>query len=57
MMTTLDRIDPAYTPWSPSAAGMATETDSYVGRHRRPGIRRLGLATLFYSAKHRTRTR
>lgn len=52
-MATLDRIDPAYTPWSPSAAGMATEDELYLGRHRRTGARRLSLTALFYTGKHR----
>ncbi|GAB2467892.1 hypothetical protein [Jatrophihabitans fulvus] len=54
-MATLDRVDPRYTAWTPTAAGIATEEDEeYVGRHRRPvGARRLSLTALFYSAKHR----
>jgi hypothetical protein len=54
-MTTLDRIDPAYTPWTPSAAGIGLEDDDYVGRHRKPGARRLSMLAMFYSGKHRRR--
>jgi hypothetical protein len=54
-MATLDRIEPAYKPWTPSAAGIATEDEHYVGKHRRPGIRRLSMFAIFYSAKHRRR--
>jgi hypothetical protein len=54
-MATLDRIEPAYTPWTPSAAGIAIEDDDYVGKHRKPGIRRLSMFAMFYSAKHRRR--
>jgi hypothetical protein len=53
-MATLDRIEPAFTPWTPSAAGLATDEDVYVGRHRRPG-RRFSLTHFFYSARHRAR--
>jgi hypothetical protein len=53
-MATLDRIEPAYVAWTPSAAGMATDEDEdYVGKHRRPGLRRLGLLSMFYSGRHR----
>jgi hypothetical protein len=54
-MATLDRIEPAYTPWTPSAAGIAIEDEEYVGRHRRPSIRRLSMFAMFYSGKHRRR--
>lgn len=55
-MATLDRIDPAYTAWTPSAAGIAIEDDEYVGRHRRPTTGRgFSLHRLFYTAKHRNR--
>ena len=54
-MTTLDRIEPAYPAWTPSAAGMATEEDEYVGKHRKPGLRRMSMFAMFYSAKHRRR--
>lgn len=52
-MATLDRIEPAYTPWTPSAAGLATEDEEYVGKHRKPGIRRLSMFAMFYAGKHR----
>lgn len=54
-MATLDRIEPVYTPWSPSAAGLAIEDDEYVGKHRKPGIRPLGLLRMFYKPRHRAR--
>lgn len=53
-MAVLDRIDPAYTAWTPSAAGIATEEETYEGRHRRGGIKRLSLTAMFYSARHRS---
>lgn len=57
-MATLDRIDPVYTPWSPSASGMATEEDDdYIGRHRNPRMRRMSLTAMFYSPKHRQHRR
>jgi len=52
-MATLDRIEPAYKPWSPSAAGLATEDEEYVGKHRKPGGRRLSVFAMFYAGKHR----
>ena len=55
-MATIDRIEPvSYTPWSPAASGFpaAAEDEGYIGRHRRPGSRGLGLMRMFYSAKHR----
>ncbi|SHG77454.1 hypothetical protein SAMN05443575_2744 [Jatrophihabitans endophyticus] len=54
-MATLDRIDPAFTAWTPSAAGIATEDEEYVGRHRKPGARRLSLVAMFYTPRHRAR--
>lgn len=54
-MAILDRIDPAYTAWTPSASGLATEDDAYIGRHRRPGVKRLSLIAMFYAARHRSR--
>ena len=56
-MATLDRIDPAYTTWTPSAAGLTTEDSDdtdYVGRHRKAGSRRLSLTAMFYAGRHRT---
>jgi hypothetical protein len=53
-MATLDRIEPAYKPWTPSAAGLVTEDEAYVGRHRRPGGKTLSVMRMFYSGKHRT---
>jgi hypothetical protein len=54
-MATLDRIEPAYTPWTPSAAGLVTEDEDYTGRHRKPGIRSLSLLRMFYTPRHRSR--
>ena len=56
-MATVHRIDPAYAPWSPSAAGFtATDEDEYVGRHRRPDRGRpFSLLRMFYRARHRRR--
>jgi len=57
-MATLDRIDPAYTPWTPSASGMATQPDTvevYRGRHRKDSRRRMSLGAMFYAARHRAR--
>jgi hypothetical protein len=52
-MATLERIESVYTPWTPSAAGIATEDEEYAGRHRRPGGRRMSLHRIFYTARHR----
>jgi len=53
-MATLDRIEPAYTAWSPSSAGIGvTEDDEYIGRHRTPTGRGFSLHRMFYSARHR----
>jgi hypothetical protein len=57
-MATIDRIEPAYTPWSPSKSGFgeAVTTDvgeEYVGKHRRPGARGLNILRMFYAGKHR----
>lgn len=55
-MATLDRIDPVYTAWTPSAAGLSTEHETYIGRHRKTsGVRRFSLTRMFYSARHRVR--
>ena len=55
-MATLDRIEPAYTPWTPSTAGLVTEDDEpYVGKHRKPGGRFLSVFRMFYSPRHRAR--
>lgn len=55
-MATISRVEPKYTAWAPSTSGFgdstATETEEYVGRHRRPGLR-LGLFTMFYKGRHR----
>ena len=56
-MATLDRIEPAYVPWTPSLSGLGLAGDAveeYVGRHRARG-RRSFFATLFYIARHRRR--
>ena len=56
-MATIDRIEPAYTPWSPSTSGFTSADEAreaYIGRHRRPGARaNLNLLRMFYSGKHR----
>ncbi len=53
-MTTLDRIEPAYTPWTPSASGIGMDVDvRYAGRHRAQGRRVFSLRRLFYLARHR----
>ncbi|MGI8679817.1 MAG: hypothetical protein ACR2LX_14280 [Jatrophihabitans sp.] len=55
-MATLDRVDPAYTAWTPSAAGIATDDEDYIGRHRkRSGVRGLSLRRMFYLPRHRSR--
>ena len=56
-MATLQRIEPAYTAWTPSAAGLATDEDEeYTGRHRKPTLRRtFSLHRIFYTARHRAR--
>lgn len=55
-MATIERIDPAYPAWTPSAAGLATEDDHYIGRHRAPELaRHFSLRQLFYTARHRRR--
>lgn len=53
-VTTLDRIEPAYTPWTPSASGIGMDVDvRYAGRHRAQGRRVFSLRRLFYLARHR----
>jgi hypothetical protein len=53
-MATIDRIEPAYKAWSPSASGYPVVGDEeYVGRHRRTGVRGLGLLRMFYTGRHR----
>lgn len=53
-MATLQRVEPHYTAWTPSAAGLATERDEeYLGRHRRGARRVLSLTRMFYAGKHR----
>jgi hypothetical protein len=55
-MATLDRIEPAYKPWTPSSAGLVTDDEQdYVGRHRKPGGRGLSIMRMFYVPKHRLR--
>lgn len=55
-MATIDRIDTGYTAWTPSNAGIVTEDDTYIGRHRRPATagRTFSLHRLFYTARHRS---
>jgi hypothetical protein len=52
-MATIDRIDPGFSAWTPSAAGLAAEEDEYVGRHRRPNGRTLSIMRMLYSPRHR----
>jgi hypothetical protein len=57
-MATIDRIEPAYTPWSPSTTGFGSTTDEatdvYTGKHRRPEhARAFSFIRMFYSARHR----
>ena len=58
-MATLDRIEPAYKPWTPSSAGFESasviDDGEYVGRHRKPSSRGFSLMRLFYSPRHRGR--
>jgi hypothetical protein len=54
-MATLDRIEPAYTAWTPSAAGLVTDEGEYMGRHRKRGARSFSLMRMFYAPKHRAR--
>jgi hypothetical protein len=54
-MATLDRIEPAYKPWTPSAAGLVTEDGDYAGRHRKSGLRIVSLRAMFYHPRHRAR--
>jgi len=55
-MATLERIEPAYTAWTPSAAGLVTDDEVYIGRHRRTtGRRGFSLHRMFYTARHRER--
>ena len=54
-MATLQRIEPAYSTWTPSAAGLVTDEEDYAGRHRRPSSRGFSLHRMFYIARHRTR--
>ena len=51
-MATVDRLEPGYVPWSPSASGFVTEDEVYAGRHRAPGSVRFALRRLFYVARH-----
>ncbi len=55
-MTTADRIDPgAYRAWAPTV--VVPHDDTYVGKHRRPGIRTLSLHKMLYTARHLARGR
>ncbi len=51
-MATIQRVEPAYTPWAPSTTGFPAAID-YVGRHRKPGARGLRMFKMFYRARHR----
>ncbi len=55
-MATIQRVEPVYTAWAPSTSGFGestTDTEEYVGRHRRPGVRGLRLFAMFYRGRHR----
>ena len=54
-MATIDRIDTGFSAWTPSTAGIATEDETYVGRHRRPSTaaKIFSLHRLLYAARHR----
>ena len=53
-MATIQRVEPAYTPWAPSTSGFPAVTDKdYVGRHRNPGARGLRMFKMFYAGRHR----
>lgn len=54
-MATIERVEPAYVPWSPSASGFATD-EAYVGKHRAPvRAMRFAVRKLFYVARHARR--
>ena len=54
-MATLDRIEPAFTAWTPSASGIGViEDEDYVGKHRKPGVRRISIFRMFYLGRHRS---
>lgn len=54
-MATIERIDTGYAAWTPTSAGIRTEDESYVGRHRRrnTAAKTFSLHRLFYAARHR----
>jgi hypothetical protein len=55
-MATLDRIEPTFTPWTPSASGLGVaEDEDYIGRHRKQVGRAFSLRRMFYAARHRSR--
>jgi hypothetical protein len=57
-VATIDRLEPAYTVWSPSASGFATEDEDYTGKHRAPHTWRhrvVALTRMFYGGRHRRR--
>ena len=56
-MATIERIEPAYVPWSPSASGFTTEDEDYTGRHRKPEHARslFSVRRMFYAARHARR--
>ena len=57
-MATIQRVEPVYTAWAPSTSGFgeaATDTEEYIGRHRRPGLRGLALFAMLYRGRHRRR--
>jgi hypothetical protein len=52
-MATIQRVEPAYTPWAPSTSGFSTAAGDYVGRHRKAGARGLRMFKMFYTGRHR----
>ncbi|MCU1659253.1 MAG: hypothetical protein JWO57_3909 [Pseudonocardiales bacterium] len=54
-MTTADRVDPVYRTWAPPV--VVADDETYVGKHRHPGGRRLSLLGFFYTARHLARGR
>ena len=52
-MATIQRVEPAYTPWAPSTSGFPTAVGEYAGRHRKQGTRGLRMFKMFYTGRHR----
>ena len=52
-MATIDRIGSGYTAWTPSSAGLATEDETYSGRHRKPDLgKTFSFHRMFYRVRH-----